>query len=56
MFTVYDKNTYEETTVYSVKNKDGFPFFLVRQGNQWMWRSAKHYITSEEIISNESND
>ena len=56
MFIVFDKKTHQDVAVYNVRDSKGYPFFLVRHNNQWIYRSAKHYITSEEIISNESNN
>ena len=50
MFIVFDKKTHSDVAVYNVRDSKGYPFFLVRHNNQWMYRSAKHYITSEEII------
>ncbi|HKM02171.1 MAG TPA: hypothetical protein VJ083_08990 [Sedimentibacter sp.] len=56
MFIVFDKKTHLDIAVYNVKDSKGYPHFLVRHNNQWVYKNAKHYITSEEIISNESND
>lgn len=49
MFEVYDKRTLEKVKVYSVgEDSAGYPKFLIRKDNQWIWRSAKWYITEEE--------
>lgn len=55
MFIVFDKKTHLDVAVYNVRDSKGYPHFLVRHNNQWLYRSAKHYITSEEIISNRNN-
>lgn len=35
--------------IYGIKSdKCGYPEFLVRKDNQWLWRSAKHFIPEEE--------
>ncbi|MEG1620621.1 MAG: hypothetical protein RR322_01795 [Oscillospiraceae bacterium] len=32
--------------IYGTTNdKNGYPMFLVRYKNQWIWRSAKHFET-----------
>lgn len=56
MFTVYDKEAFkekrfaQEVSVYDVQyNKSGYPIFLVKQGGQWVKRSAKHFLTREEV-------
>lgn len=57
MFIVFDKETHLDVAVYNVRDDiTGYPQFLVRHNNQWMYRSAKHYITSEEILSAENNE
>lgn len=56
MFIVFDKETHLDVAVYNIRDVEGYPYFLVRYNNQWVYKNAKHYITSEEIISNESND
>lgn len=51
MFIVVDKETLLDVTVYNVRDDiTGYPLFLVRKDNQWIWKSAKHYITREEVI------
>lgn len=50
MFVVFNKETHLDVAVYDVKDSKGYPHFLVRHDNQWLYRSAKHYITAEEII------
>ncbi|MGL5329303.1 MAG: hypothetical protein ACRDD7_08545 [Peptostreptococcaceae bacterium] len=48
MFTVYDKEN-KEVKVYDVqRDKCGYPQFLVRHNNAWIYRSAKHY--TDKII------
>lgn len=56
MFIVFDKKTHQDVAVYNVRDSKGYPHFLVRQNNQWVYRSAKHYITSEEIIGIKNNE
>lgn len=56
MFVVFDKESHLDVAVYNVRDSKSYPHFLVRHNNQWLYRSAKHYITSEEIIRIESND
>lgn len=57
MFIVFDKETHLDVAVYNVRDDiTGYPQFLVRDDNQWIYRSAKHYITSEEILSAENNE
>ena len=49
MFVLYDKHNGKKETVYAVlDDKQGYPKFLIRKGNQWVYRSAKHYITRKE--------
>ena len=43
IFTLYNKQTEQETTIYSVRNKNGYPMFLLYEHGQWLWRSAKHF-------------
>lgn len=51
MFVVFDKETHLDVAVYKVRDDfTGYPQFLVRHNNEWTYRSAKHYITSEEVI------
>lgn len=61
MFIVFDKETKLDVAVYDVRtDATGYPLFLVRKNNEWKYISAKHYITSEDIISerklNEEDD
>ena len=36
--------------IYGVKDdKHGYPTFLIRSDNRWIWKSAKHFIPVEEI-------
>ena len=52
MFVVFDKETHLDVAVYNVRDDvTGYPLFLVRHDNQWVYRSAKHYITAEEVIA-----
>lgn len=49
MFKVYDKKTNNEVAVYGVESdKNGYPKFLVRLGNEWKWVSAKHFSDKEK--------
>lgn len=51
MFIVFDKDTHLDVAVYDViTDVTDYPLFLVRHNNQWVYRSAKHYITAEEVI------
>lgn len=57
MFTVYDKKSFDEKQipraiqVYDITyEKSGYPLFLVRQDGQWLKRSAKHFLTREEVF------
>ena len=46
---LYDKRTGKRVKIYSVgEDKNGYPKFLIRNNNRWMWQSAKYYITLEE--------
>ena len=48
MMILYDKLNSNPETIYAVlDDSNGYPKFLIRKGNQWIWRSAKHYITEE---------
>ncbi len=39
-----------EIEIYGVKDdKHGYPTFLIRSDNRWIWKSAKHFIPVEEI-------
>jgi|GEM_PF-6369580 len=56
MFEVYNKETLEKVKVYSVgEDSCGYPKFLIRKDNQWIWRSAKHFITEEEYWTTVKN-
>ena len=61
MFEVYNKMTLTKYKVYSTRDdKNGYPHFLIRNNNQWLWKSAKDFITQEEYCyrkeqENESN-
>jgi hypothetical protein len=49
MMILYDKHTGRKEIIYAVLDDDnGYPKFLIRNGNQWIYRSAKHYITKDE--------
>ena len=46
---LYDKRTGKRVTIYAVgEDSKGYPKFLNREKNRWVWQSAKHYITEEE--------
>lgn len=48
---VYDKYTGKREYVYAVlEDSNGYPKFLVRRDNKWIYRSAKHYITRVERL------
>lgn len=51
MMTLYNKSTGKAEIIYGVLDDDhGYPKFLIRKGNQWIYRSAKHYMTREECL------
>ena len=46
---LYDKRTGKRVTIYAVaEDSNGYPKFLIREKNRWIWQSAKYYITEEE--------
>ena len=46
---LYDKRSGERVTIYAVgEDSSGYPKFLIREKNKWVWQSAKYYITLEE--------
>ena len=46
---LYDKRTGKRVTIYAVgEDSSGYPKFLIREKNRWVWQSAKYYITEEE--------
>jgi hypothetical protein len=46
---LYEKETGKCIETYGTgSDSNGFPKFLIRENGQWIWRSAKHYITYEE--------
>ena len=46
---LYDKRSGERVTIYAVgEDSSGYPKFLIREKNRWVWQSAKYYITEEE--------
>ena len=46
---LYDKRTGKRVTIYAVgEDSNGYPKFLIREKNRWVWQSAKYYITEEE--------
>lgn len=56
MFTVYDKGLFKERNiprevkVYDIiYDKSGYPLFLIRDKGQWIKRSAKYFLTHEEV-------
>lgn len=54
MFRVYEWKSGVPCIVYAVlDDANGYPKFLIRRDNQWIWRSAKHYSPVDEYIKNE---
>jgi hypothetical protein len=52
MVILYDKLTGDAEIIYGVLDDDhGYPKFLIRKDNRWVYRSAKHYITREEHLT-----
>ena len=46
---LYDKRTGKRVTIYAVaEDSNGYPKFLIREKNRWVWQSAKYYITEKE--------
>lgn len=44
LFVVRDKKEYVNVNVYGVTDdSNGYPKFLIRDKNQWIWRSAKYF-------------
>ena len=43
IFTVWDKEEFEEISVYAVRDdtKTGYPQFLIYKNGEWMYKSAK---------------
>lgn len=53
MFDLYDKRTGKKELVYAVlDDSHGYPKFLIRDKNKWIYKSAKHFITKEEVNAN----
>ena len=51
MFKVYERNSGIPCIVYAVlDDANGYPKFLLRKNEQWTWKSAKHYIPTDEYI------
>lgn len=57
MFTVYDKKSFREKQIPRavqvhdiIYDKSGYPLFLIRDGGQWLKRSAKYFLTKEEVF------
>lgn len=49
LMILYDKKTGRPEYIYGMQNDShGYPLFLIKIKNQWVYRSAKHYITREE--------
>jgi hypothetical protein len=49
LLIMYNKETGKPEPIYAIHNDNhGYPQFLIRNDNQWIYRSAKHYITREE--------
>ena len=45
LFNVREKKTGISVSVFGVTDhSNGYPKFLIREGNQWKWKSAKHYM------------
>ena len=48
-FYLFDKRTGDVVKIYAAsEDSHGYPKFLIRKNNQWVWDSAKHYITEKE--------
>lgn len=48
MFNVINRQNRQITRVYGVQDdSNGYPRFLIRKGNQWIWKSAKLFIPIE---------
>lgn len=51
LMIMYDKRTGNAISIYAVlDDNNGYPKFLIRKDNKWIYRSAKHYITREERL------
>lgn len=49
LMILYNRKNGRPEYIYVVQNDNhGYPLFLIRNNNQWVWRSAKHYITRKE--------
>ncbi len=52
LIILYDKRSGLPESIYGLKDdQHGYPLFLVKPKNQWLWRSAKHYLTREERMN-----
>lgn len=46
---VREKDTNVIYTVYKIRDDNkGYPHFLIHEGNQWMYISAKHFVPCED--------
>ena len=46
---LYDKRTGKRVIIYAVaEDSNGYPKFLIREKNRWVWQSAKYYVPEEE--------
>ena len=51
LMILYSKETGSPENIYGIQNDDhGYPLFLIKNDNQWRWRSAKHYLTRDERL------
>lgn len=49
LLIMYNKKTGRPEPIYAIqKDNHGYPLFLIRRENKWVYRSAKHFITREE--------
>jgi hypothetical protein len=49
MLELYDKHSGRKEIIYAILDDDhGYPKFLIRKNNQWIYKSAKHYFTEKE--------
>lgn len=51
LLIMYDKKTGKPEPIYAIQNDNhGYPMFLIRVENKWIYRSAKHYLTRDERL------
>jgi hypothetical protein len=51
IYLYYDGEEFEKDVyrIYAIRNdKCGYPKFLIRADKAWYWRSAKHFIPTDE--------